>query len=54
MHAVPSLSTPAMLSAVTVHQLEELEDEVPMLVQSRNSEAHQQKIVGVSRGGAPY
>ena len=28
-----------VLSAVTVHQLEELEDEGPMLLQSRNSEA---------------
>ena len=45
---------PVVLSAVIVYQLEELEDEGPMLLQNRNSEADHQKMVGVCRGGAPY
>ena len=45
---------PVVLSAVTVHHLEELEDEGPMLLQSRNSKADHQEMVAVSRGGAPY
>ena len=43
---------PAVLSAVTVDQLKELEDKGPTLLQSRNSEADHQKMDGVSRRGA--
>lgn len=52
MNAVFPAQNIAVLSAVIVHQLEELEDEGPMMLQSRNSEAdHKQwsESVGVDR-----
>ena len=44
----------AVLSAVYTHQQEELEGEVPLLLQSRNSKVDQHKMVEISRGGEPY
>ena len=54
MNTVSPAQNPAMLSAVTAHQSEELEEEGPKLLQRRNSESDHQKMVGVSRGGATY
>ena len=54
MNAVSPAQELAVLSAATVHQTDELEDEGLTLLQSHNSEADHQKMDGVSRGGAPY
>ena len=44
----------AVLSAMFTHQQEELEGEGPLLLRSRNIDLDHQKMVGISRGGAPY
>ena len=54
MNTVSLAQNLAVLSAATVHQPEELEDEGPTLLQSHNREVDHQKMEGVSRGGVPY
>ena len=54
MNAVSPAKNLEVLSEVTVQQLGKMEDEGTALLQSHNSEADHQKIVRVSRGGAPY
>ena len=54
MSVVPHAQYLAVLSEVIVHLPGRAVEEGPMLLQSRNSETHQKKMVGVSRGGVPY
>ena len=54
MNTVSLAQNLAVLSAATVHQPEELEDEGPTLLQISNGEEDHQNIEGVSRGGALY
>ena len=54
MNAFSSAQSRELLSEVTVLSLGKVVYEVPTLLQNRNNDEDHQKMVGVSRFGAPY